>query len=75
MAGAVISNMQPNVIPTKVYRCVICVVPPETSVCSLLVPLNSKHTVLRWSVAKIRLSEVGRVGITVSLRTGLVKRL
>lgn len=75
MAGPVISNMQPNVIPTNLYSCVICVVSTETPMCSLLIPLNSKHTILRWPVAKIRLGEAGGVGITVNLRAGLVGRL
>lgn len=42
---------------------------------SFPVPLRSKHTVLRWPVAKIRLSEAGGVGIRISLRTGLAVSL
>lgn len=73
MVEAVISNMQPNVIPSKLYSCVLYGVSPETSTCSFL--LRSKHVVLRWPVAKIRLSEAGGVGIRVNLRTSLVERL
>lgn len=34
-----------------------------------------KHAVLKWPMAKIRLSEGGGVGARVSLRTGLVVSL
>lgn len=37
--------------------------------------LRSKHPVLRWPVAKIRLSEAGGIGIRENLRTGLAASL
>lgn len=74
MAGGVIYNMQPNIIPAKPYGCAFCGVSLETSTCSFPVPFRLKHTVLWWPAAKVRLSEAGEVRIRVNLRTGLVGR-